>query len=376
MKKVLAWALFTSFMTVFISACSPAPESSTGMGQLLDGNTQGYSPVTPNVGLQFPDDHMAHNDFRQEWWYLTANLETESNEQLGLQWTQFRIALAPPGDIQPMEQQQGNITVDSSPWQTKQLYMAHTAITSQTVHQADEKWSRGHKRIAGTQAEPLTIRQDDWQWVSQSKQLFPATLAVASSDFSYLLQLDTTAPFQLQGDNGYSEKNAAGTVASYYYSQPFITVTGSLVRDGKTDKVSGQAWLDREWSSQFLSKTQQGWDWFAIRLDNSSTLMLFQLRDETGEQAHFYSGRRMYQDGRGHNISNKQISMTATAWQQTPSGNYPVQWHIEIPSEEIDINTSPLNSDSSMPLSIPYWEGPIHISGTHNGMGYMELTGY
>ncbi|MCL1050261.1 carotenoid 1,2-hydratase [Shewanella abyssi] len=376
MNKVLPWALFISLITTFISACSPAPKSSTGMGQLLDGNTQGYSPVSPNVSLQFPDDHMAHDDFRQEWWYLTANLETESKEQIGLQWTQFRIALAPPANLQPMVQQQRNPAVDSSLWQTEQLYMSHTAITSQSNHQAEEKWSRGHQSFAGTQADPLTIRQDDWQWVSQSKLLFPATLAVASEDFSYQLQLDTAAPFQLQGDNGYSEKNAAGTVASYYYSQPFITVTGSLVRDGKTDRVSGQAWLDREWSSQFLSKTQQGWDWFAIRLDSSSTLMLFQLRDDNGEQSDFYSGRRMYQDGRGHNISNEQITMTATAWQQTASGRYPVQWHIEIPSENIDINTTPLNSDSSMPLSIPYWEGPIHISGTHTGMGYMELTGY
>ncbi|PKH55597.1 carotenoid 1,2-hydratase [Shewanella sp. Choline-02u-19] len=379
MNRVLLSALLISFISVFITACSPAASPSTGMGQLLDGNAQGYTPVTPNVSLQFPADHMAHNDFRQEWWYLTANLETESKEQVGLQWTQFRIALSPPS-APPAQQadraQLASSAIDSSPWQTKQLYMSHTAVTSKSSHKAEEKWSRGHQSIAGTQAEPLTIRQDDWQWRSQSKQLFPATLNVASSDFSYQLQLDTTAPFQLQGDNGYSVKNAAGSVASYYYSQPFITVTGSLVRDGKREKVSGHAWLDREWSSQFLSKTQQGWDWFAIRLDSTSTLMLFQLRDDTGDQSHFYSGRRMYQDGRGHNISNQQITMTATAWQQTPSGRYPVQWHIQIPSENIDITTTPLNNDSSMPLSIPYWEGPIDISGTHNGTGYMELTGY
>jgi predicted secreted hydrolase len=27
-------------------------------------------------------------------------------------------------------------------------------------------------------------------------------------------------------------------------------------------------------------------------------------------------------------------------------------------------------------VSIPYWEGPVGISGSHNGRGYLEMTGY
>lgn len=341
--------------------------ASSGMGQLLDGNTQGYSPVQPGKQLSFPADHQAHDGFRQEWWYLTANLTTESGEPLGLQWTQFRIALAPPSPTQ---------TQFTSDWQTKQLYMSHTAMTSKQQHLAAEKWTRGNAHFAGTQVSPLRIQQDDWQWQSHNEQLFPATLSANTTEFSYQLQLDSQAPFQLQGDNGYSRKNAAGTVASYYYSQPFIEVSGTIERDGKTINVSGDAWLDREWSSQFLSKTQQGWDWFAFRLDDGSALMLFQLRDNSGEQQDFYSGRRMYPDGSGQQINSEQISMTATAWQQTDSGRYPVAWDISIPSQTIELSTQALNPNASMPLSIPYWEGPVSISGSHSGLGYMELTGY
>ena len=104
--------------------------------------------------------------------------------------------------------------------------------------------------------------------------------------------------------------------------------------------------------------------------------MLFQLRDNSGEQQDFYSGRRMYPDGSGQQINSEQISMTATAWQQTPSGRYPVAWDISIPSQTIELSTQALNANASMPLSIPYWEGPIRISGSHSGLGYMELTGY
>ncbi|MGL5393611.1 MAG: lipocalin family protein, partial [Shewanella sp.] len=53
-----------------------------------------------------------------------------------------------------------------------------------------------------------------------------------------------------------------------------------------------------------------------------------------------------------------------------------VSWHIRIPSEGIDLNITPLNPNSAMPLSTRYWEGPIELSGSHRGAGYMELTGY
>jgi predicted secreted hydrolase len=29
-----------------------------------------------------------------------------------------------------------------------------------------------------------------------------------------------------------------------------------------------------------------------------------------------------------------------------------------------------------MNLSLPYWEGPVRFSGSHQGMGYLEMTGY
>ena len=29
-----------------------------------------------------------------------------------------------------------------------------------------------------------------------------------------------------------------------------------------------------------------------------------------------------------------------------------------------------------MGTSFPYWEGPISFSGSHAGVGYLEMTGY
>ncbi|MGL5669652.1 MAG: lipocalin-like domain-containing protein, partial [Shewanella sp.] len=127
-----------------ISGCDNAPSTTEpqSMGALLgqaSADSQSFAKVTPGNRFQFPQDHLAHQDFRQEWWYLTANLTTENGEQLGAQWTQFRVAL------KPKHSESQNVGSNpKSTWTTEQLYFAHSALTSSTSHLAHEKWSRAH----------------------------------------------------------------------------------------------------------------------------------------------------------------------------------------------------------------------------------------
>ena len=359
------YSLLGMMLMLFLTACSE-PSTNTSMNHLLSGDATGYAQVVSGNEFSFPGDHLSHPDFRQEWWYLTVNLKTEKGQNLGLQWTQFRIALSP---------EDKDLFTDND-WATNQLYLAHTALTTESLHVAEEKWSRQHPKLANVQAEPLTIKLDNWQWQSLNNDLFPASLTVATEDFSYRLSLNSDNPIQLQGEQGYSRKSADGEVASYYYSQPFIQVDGDIELKGEAHKVSGTGWFDREWSSQFLSKSQQGWDWFALKLNDGSALMVFQLRASSIEQLSFLSARRMYPDGTGRNIASSQIEMIPMELQPIDNNFYPVSWQIKIPSEQIDIKVSALNAKAKMPLTIPYWEGPIHFIGSHTGDGYMELTGY
>jgi predicted secreted hydrolase len=360
-------------LSTLLFSCSPAKETvvkESTISNMSGASAEGYSEVIQGTTLQFPQDHLAHNDFKIEWWYLTANLTTLAGEDIGVQWTQFRIGLTPLANLQ---------APSKNKWITNQLYMAHAAITTKSEHLIAEKWSRAHPKLAGVDPKPFRVYSQNWQWLSQSDQLFPATLNVKDEEFGYQLQLDSQQPLQLQGEQGYSRKSADKSVASYYYSQPFIDVTGQITRHGIIEEVTGKAWLDREWSSQFLTKAQQGWDWFSLRLDDDSTMMVFRLRGQTDKQ-HFYSARRMFTDGSGHNITSKDnpgdILMEPTQWQQTALGNHPIAWRIQIKSEAIDIITQALNPNSDMLVSTSYWEGPIIISGSHQGEGYMELTGY
>jgi predicted secreted hydrolase len=42
----------------------------------------------------------------------------------------------------------------------------------------------------------------------------------------------------------------------------------------------------------------------------------------------------------------------------------------------VDVTVGALNNNAWMDLSVPYWEGPVTVSGSHSGVGYLEMTGY
>ncbi|CAK1843347.1 lipocalin-like domain-containing protein [Vibrio crassostreae] len=370
-KLIKLSVLLLSLLSLW--GCDKAdPNSAQNMGSILGGNSEQkqndqFTPVVRGVDITFPADHQAHPSFRHEWWYLTANLTDENGNELGVQWTQFRFAAAPEDNAE-----QSKLTA----WQSHQIYMAHSAVTTEDKHYADEKWSRDQAELAGVDASPFRVYLDDWQWNSSSNDLFPATLNANSEQFGYSLTLTSDTPYQKQGEQGYSTKSSDGKVASYYYSQPFIDVSGNVTIDGVTHQVSGKGWIDREWSSQFLLDSQQGWDWFALRLSDETSLVVFQLRNSTTGKASYSHARLMNQDGSGITIKQQDISLSAIKQTEIDGRDYPTEWQVSIPTQQIELTVSALNPNSKMPLSVPYWEGPIKIKGSHSGSGYMELTGY
>ncbi|MEZ8842629.1 lipocalin-like domain-containing protein [Vibrio splendidus] len=377
MNRAISVFVLTLGILLLLGCDESTQPSAQNMGSILGAETQTenetaidqaqFSPVVKGIEITFPADHQAHPNFRHEWWYLTANLIDEDGNALGVQWTQFRFAVAPL--------ESGNSTKETT-WQSQQIYMAHSAVTTKDKHYADEKWSRDQAELAGVSTSPFRVYLDDWQWNSSSDDLFPATLDANSDQFGYSLKLTSNAPYQKQGVQGYSTKSSDGKVASYYYSQPFINVSGEVTIDGVTHLVSGKGWIDREWSSQFLLDSQQGWDWFALRLSDETSLVVFQLRNSTTGKASYSHARLMKQNGSGIAIKQQDIRLTAIKQTEIDGRDYPTEWQVSIPTQQIELTVSALNPEAKMPLSVPYWEGPIVIEGTHSGTGYMELTGY
>jgi predicted secreted hydrolase len=347
---------------VLCLALAPGMAGAQGYGGL--GTEAGeYAAVTAPAGFAFPSDHGAHPAYRIEWWYLTANLDGEDGAEYGAQWTLFRIAIAPEPD--------------GDGWTSNQTWMAHAAVTAAEEHRYAETYARGGIGQAGVTAEPFEAWIDDWRMAGTGAAGADALAAVAvtadGEGFSYDLRASAAPPPVPQGEGGYSSKAPEGQ-ASYYYSQPFYEVEGTLTLEGREIAVSGQAWLDREWSSQPLTSDQEGWDWFAMHLAGGEKLMAYRFRRADGTAT--VAGTWISPDGTPEPLDGDAIRVTALDEAEVAGRELPVSWRVEVPGHGLSVDTAPLNAQSWMGTTFAYWEGPIRFTGTHEGRGYLEMTGY
>jgi len=340
-------------LLVNLLACQPqTPKTiTTSAFQIASGK-----PVVQGTELNFPNDHGIHPEQGIEWWYITANLEAETGETFGVQWTLFRTLM--PANIE-------------STWWDNNLYFAHFAMQHQQQHVAFEHFARaGQAQVISS---PFTAKINHWQLASKTNNFLPLQLSAKENDYQVSLTLDNS-PLSLHGKKGYSQKTQSGH-ASYYFSYPFLDVNGDLTFAGKQYKVTGNAWYDREWSASLLDKNQLGWDWFSL-VDSTKKrgLMLFCIR---GKKQHYdyCSGSHINAEGKTTEISQEEITVSVIDTQVLDGRHYPSQWQIEL-SHMPSITIETITKDARNQLSIPYWEGRIKASGGFHGKGYAELTGY
>ena len=288
----------------------------------LGADAAGFDQAIPGTPLVFPRDFGAHPGFRTEWWYLTANLEDEFGAAYGVQWTLFRQAGA-PGD-----ERQG--------WANQTVWMGHAAVTTATEHLFAETFARGGVGQAGVTTQPFRAWIDDWIFEARQEALGAGLdapgaalsrtkISASGPGFRYAFDLAADKPLVLHGDNGLSRKSDDGR-ASYYFSQPFFKIDGVLVLHGRKVKLSGLAWMDREWSSQPLAATQKGWDWFSLHFSTGEKLMVFRLRDGTSRD--FCAGTWIGADGAQQTLDRNDITLVPLSETHLAGRVLPVSWKL------------------------------------------------
>ncbi|WP_439154057.1 lipocalin-like domain-containing protein [Yoonia sp.] len=336
---------------ILILAMLPAMAHAQGFAGLGTA-AEGFAVPQPDPTFTFPADHGAHPDYRIEWWYLTANLAAADGTPYGLQWTLFRSALAPQ---------------DGTGWDTPQLWMGHAAVTTPTDHHVTERLARGGIGQAGVTADPFAAWIDDWTLQGDWQTM---QMTASGPDFGYEMALTAQGPLVFHGEDGYSVKSAAGQ-ASYYYSQPFFDIAGTLRLPDGDVTVTGAAWLDREWSSQPLAENQTGWDWFSLSFDDGNKLMGFRLQQTDGKN--YTSATWITPDGSTTAYDDGALFATPLA---VNARDVPVTWRVELPARGVDVTVQAINENAWMDTTVPYWEGPVAVTGSHAGRGYLEMTGY
>ena len=325
-----------------------------------------YATVVPGAKMEFPRDAGAHPGHRIEWWYVTGQLDT-ARGPMGFQVTFFRLRNR-EGEANP------------SRFNAAQLLFAHAALADPAkgslLH--DERSARAIEGLVEAQSGDTRVRIDDW---TLERVAGAYRTKIDGEGFALDLVMTPTEPVLLQGDAGFSRKGPDASHASYYYSEPHLAVTGR-VRSGKDAiEVTGEAWLDHEWSSELLAEEAAGWDWLGANIEGGGALMAFRMRGRDGST--LWAGGTLRRPGAEPIVYGPEaVRFTSRrSWKSPRTGTfYPVAMDIEVGPARW--RAFPLMDDQELDARAStgtlYWEGAVRLEGPEGAKarGYLELTGY
>lgn len=360
---MLAWLL---------AACdAPQPPGEGVSATLRQGDTAGFERVQAVRPFVFPADHGPHPDYRDEWWYVTGNLDGPEGRRFGFQITFFRHGLRRgrrPG---------------ASRWAGQDAWMAHFALSDVAGQRytSFQRISREAVGLAGARAEPFKVWLDDWRIEALPGRANVWRLQARQDGYALDLELEPGKPPVLQGDRGLSQKSAEPGNASYYYSMTRLAARGSVALSGVSLPVTGLAWLDREWSTSMLAPDQAGWDWFALQLNDGNDLMYFRMRRKDGSDDPLSSGAVFDADGVSRHLAREDVALETLDHWRSPGGYaYPSGWRLTLRPTGQRLAVRPALADQEFRHDARYWEGAVDVldadTGRPLGRGYVELTGY
>ena len=329
-----------------------------------------YRPAVPGYRYQFPRDHFDHPEFQTEWWYYTGNVRSAEGHRYGFELVFFR---------QGRREGAAGGADNPSVWRADNLYLAHLALTDidggRFVYR--KRLNRTGPGIAGASLEDRRIWNGNWEarWDAAGDA---QTITAVAEGIRFQLRLTPRVPVVIHGANGVSQTGDGKGHASYYTSFPWLDAAGRL----NGEAVSGTAWQDHEWFTSLLEPSQKGWDWFSIQLQNHTELMLFQIRRTDGAIDAHSSGTYIAANGHATPLQRGEFELEPLDYWTSPRSGvrYPVKWRIRVPSLQLSLECAAaipqqelLSEDSAGPT---YWEGAVRYSGSAEGVGYLEMTGY
>ena len=372
-RRVARAAAVSTAAFVVVAAAAPGASAEVARPVLQTGR------VLPGYSFEFPRDHFGHPQFESEWWYYTGNLFTASGRHFGFELTFFRRARSV--DAKP-----------ASAWDLDQIHLAHFAVTDTDGGRfvVDERLNRAGPGIAGADAAARRVWNGNWsvEWRPGDEDRPVQVLAAMNRDAAIRLVLEPTKPVVVHGRDGVSRKVAGDPRAvSHYLSFTRMAASGTVAVGGEEFAVGGQAWMDHEFFSDYLTDNKVGWDWMSVQLDDGADLMLLGIRDAEGGYGPDTFGTFVDAGGAAHPIAPGGVTFRpGRRWRSVATGaEYPVEWQVEVPDFDLRLDVHPrfdaqevYTEAGILPV---YWEGAVRFTGERAGravagVGYLEMTGY
>lgn len=348
-----------------------------GLSMPCGASAEDFTRAQGGYAWSFPRDHGSHPYYQTEWWYYTGQLYEENQQafrdkpQYGFQLTFFR-------------------RTDSLVSGAASEYMAHAAITDMAAGTTyfSSRIGGGALGISMTSPDSLAAVSGDWIVDPMGEGLmlrFTLPSPAQQKPLEISMRTAELPPVWFQGDNGVSRKASCDGCASMYYSMPRIAVQARLVSGEEQRDLRGIAWMDHEFMTNSLGKSQVGWDWFGLMLKDGRSLMLFQLRNDSGGKDFSSGGIRSGETTRALRENEFELA-PLEYWRSPTSGaKYPIAWRVKVPKDGIDVIVkarveqceigSSSHGSAGDKASVRYWEGPV-ATADESVLGYLEMTGY
>ncbi len=336
------------------------------MAPLLQAQTTPDGFAIPQTGrvFVFPRDHGSHPEFRTEWWYVTGHLDGKDGCRFGFQVTFFRQARSEGG-------------------KTLQLHLAHTALldaqTGRFIHEERlnrEGWD------AGASETTLAVRNGNWSLTLDEKTQKLRIAATVKGEVLLRLELEPAKPLVVFGKDGVSRKGVSESAASHYLTWPRLRASGTVKLGTTEHAVSGEAWMDHEFSSSQLEEGQEGWDWASLQLEDGREVMAYIMRRKDGTADAASTLAVIGRDGTVRHLASDAFQMEVlSTWKSPRNGaEYPIRARIRFEGESFELR--PLAEDQEHDggiTQLPYWEGACDVldaRGQIAGRAFLELAGY
>ena len=165
---------------------------------------------------------------------------------------------------------------------------------------------------------------------------------------------------------------------NYEYAFPAMRTAGTLTTKGRTRRVSGVSWLDRQWGPVPVTDPSMRWTWMNVSLSNGAQLAVWDIVNDTAENSWVTALRR---DGSYEVAAVRPLARRAGRfWTSPATGNtYPTRWRIGIPAL-----SSRLSVIVTRPKGQEFSDGHVEAAATVTGIykgrkvtgtTYVEMTG-
>lgn len=395
-------AVLLFLLTTIVSSIVTTTHAQIGIPTF--GNSK---PRTTPVGL--PQDAGPHDaDATIEWWYYNAFFKTESGKEYAVVCSFFRTGL--PGgkkghyliyslaDLAAKTKKAYSV-LDSTNIALLQSFLPLAASQRPNDPQPmqllallqQNKLPAPHLNLnapATVAAKPLFSigfgKDNIFEQATPNARSWRGALKGDGWNLNLSLSQKESTPPMLVGGEG--KTGLARPDDMFYISLTRMDASGDLTMNGKTERVTGIGWVDRQWGTSWVVQNN-GWDWFGLHLDDGSDLIVYRVVDNDTKKILRAEATLLRPDGT--QIVDKIVTITpqsgATYVDKRSGIAYPSRFDIRIKTLGIAITVTPEFPDQTIPvlgIGDAIWEGVVRVNGTNaggttiSGRGYMELVGY